>query len=210
MNQDALRIEASKLCDAIRRIPVVYPPDLSFLADIPIQQSFVVRQLLAGPVFATRRVPFLAFFSEIEGRRFFTLLVTSDSVRQRLDDDDISLLTTLYKPPRKVGWWERFTAEFRAHQLQEKRIREMKRRGEIDSRLVGAMSKLYCPVFHDDDILVDFPEDDFLDCRGRNDDSGFQRAMKSSGIKTLCRRIQPFRCGLPRSFCNDLFAAFRR
>jgi hypothetical protein len=87
-------------------MPVIYPPNLAFLADSPLGQAYVVRQLLTGPVFTTSRIPYFAFFSEKDGYKFFTLLVTSYSLSQGLNSDDLSLLSHLYGPTRKVGWWE--------------------------------------------------------------------------------------------------------
>lgn len=207
MKVESAIIDAAQLRQAIRRIPRVYPPDLEFLSEIPIEQTYVVRQLLLGPVFATPSVPFLAFFSDNDGRRYLSLLVTSDSLSRTIGDDAQDLLSQLYRPPRHVGLWERFTAQFSHRKRQEELLREMKRQGEIDSEMAAAMSKLYIPVLHDDDVFVAFAEDDFT-----TDDRGpaLDRAIKSSGIKRVCSRIQPLRSGLPVSFSNKLFATFRR
>ena len=84
-------------------------------------------------------------------------------------------------------------------------IREQEERGEIDSRLANAFRKLYFPALHDDDVIIDFPEDDFMDDRKHSFDS----LIRSSGIKKFCPKIQPVRCGLPAGFTNTLFAGFR-
>jgi len=205
LNRDAFIINSVKLRQAIRSTPVVYPPNLEFLGNSPVEESYVVRQLLASPVYAPASIPFFAFFSAKDGRSFLTLLVTSDSLRSPVGQDAQALLVELYQPPRRVGWWERLTAQIAADKRQRERIREQEKRGEIDSRLANALRKLYFPVFHDDDVIIDFPEDDFMYDRERSFDS----VIRSSGIKRVCPRIQPVRCGLPAGFTNNVFARFR-
>jgi hypothetical protein len=209
VNANDFRIDERQLRDAITSIPVVYPPELAFLADTPVQQTAIVRSMLGGPVYAPVGVSFLAFFSEAGGRNFLTLLVTSDSLSRGLDQSAIEFLSEIFKPPRRVGWWERITSQFHANKRLKQTIREMRNRGELSKRQARAISSLYFPVFHDDDIIVAFPEDDFTDDTGRSDNSSFDRALKSSGVKNVCKSIQPLRCGLPKSFCNQLLAAFR-
>jgi hypothetical protein len=209
MNASDYMIDGARLRDAITSIPVVYPPHLAFLADTPVQQAAIVRSMLAGPVYAPVGVSFLAFPSEAGGRSFLTLLVTSDSLSRGLGQSGFALLSEIYKPTRRVGWWERMTSQLRANKEQKESIRQMRDRGELDERQARAMSRLYLPVFHVDDIIVAFPEDDFTDDTGRSDNRSFDRALKTSGIKNISKNIQPLRCGLPKSFCNQLLAAFR-
>lgn len=197
-------LDPVELRQAIGRIPAVYPPELAFLGEKPVQQSFIVRQMLAGPVYASAAASFLAFSSEKDGRRFLTLLVTSNSLAAGLNSADLELLSALNNPPRKVGWWERFTTQLRADKRQQEYIRQAQERGEIDARQALAMSQLYFPMFHDDDVIVAFPEDDFTGARSKS----FEHAFEDSGLKKVCSNIQPLRCGLPKSFCNELLATF--
>jgi len=199
-------IDAAELRTAVTRIPAVYPPELSFLGETPVHEAYIVRQMLAGPVYASPNVSFFAFASEKGGRSLLTLLVTSDSLASGLSQVDLQLLSDLYQPPRKVGWWERLTTQLQADKRQKEQIHEAQERGEIDTRQACAMSKLYFPVFHDDDIIVAFPEDDFTGEGGRT----FERAFRSSRLRRVCKNLQPLRCGLPRSFCNHLLGTFRK
>ncbi len=199
-------IDAAELRNALTRIPAVYPPKLSFLGETPVQEAYIVRQMLAGPVYASPNVSFFAFASEKGGRRLLTLLATGDSLASGLSQADLQLLSDLYQPTRKVGWWERLTTQFQADKRQKEQIRQAQERGEIDARQARAVSKLYFPVFHDDDIIVAFPEDDFTGESGKT----FERAFRTSGLRKVCKNIQPLRCGLPKSFCNQLLGAFRK
>ena len=203
-------IDKAKVRHAVNTIPAVYPPELAFLAESPIQQSHIVRSMFAGPVYAPGNASFLAFPSQAAGRSLLTLLVTKESLSPGLGQPGVELLAEIYKPPRRVGWWDRLTVQLQADKQQKKSVRQMRDRGELDERLSCAMSKLHFPVFHDDDIIVAFPEDDFIDDTGRSDSRSFDRLMKTSGVRTVCKNIQPLRCGLPASFCNQLLATCRK
>ena len=118
MNRETFSIDSVKLLQVIRSTPVVYPADLEFLGKSPVEESYVVRQLVAGPVYAPASVPFFAFFSSKDGRSFLSLLVTSDSLRSPISQDAQALLVELYQPTRRVGWWERFTTQIAADKKQ--------------------------------------------------------------------------------------------
>jgi hypothetical protein len=203
-------IDANKLQIAIQSTPLVYPPELSFLGNIPVMDVGIVRAMLSSPVYVSPRAPMFAFSMKKDGRSFLTLLLTSDSLAGGLDQEGLDLLHELYRPPRKVGWLERITTQRKADKQQRERIGQMRRDGRLNKRLARAISCLYFPVFHDDDIIVAFPEDDFTDNTGRSDSRSFERALKSSRIQKICKKIQPLRCGLPKTFCNQLLATFRR
>ncbi|HUU75402.1 MAG TPA: hypothetical protein VMW63_04875, partial [Methanoregulaceae archaeon] len=190
---------------AITKIPVIYPPELSFLGKIPVLETFIVRSMLSGPVYASPRVSFLAFFSYQGDFNILTLLVTSKSLMHGLDDVDLELLSILYKPMRRVGWLERLQSQLRENNKWKEQLRQWHENGMLDARSVQGMSKLYVPVIHPDNILITFPEDDFTEERDRS----FDQALKLSRIMKVCKNIQPLRCGLPKLFCDKLLEEFR-
>ncbi len=173
MDLDIYVVNASKLEDAIRSIPAVYPPELSFLGEKSITEAWIVRSMLSSRVYASPAAPYFAFSAK-GGRCCLTLLVTKDSLASGLGQEDLDLLGELYRSGK---------------------------------RLTG----------QDHDVVeVAFPEDDFTTRRARRwiwsrrEPEDWEWSMKSSGINAKCPHLCPLRCGLPKSFCNQLLAKFRR